>query len=236
MNMGRVIAVFGGVVGVLIIALILLIPRIPPGADLALELWKALLTLIVAILTTGFLSFLLAQYNAAQARRDEYARVLTGALQQLKSGYERVQVARFFIAAHRTGKTLSEQIPAISEARSWLHKVQRERFIIGTTIDEDVQSMLDYLTAITNEYKGNYLKVLEARLLEERAQKKLLDEGASDLSAITELPVEHFPILAGMVDDKAWTKDAFQKSYSSAKHSLQVLLDEASDSARMRHP
>src|SRR5947209_7538726 len=76
-----------------------------PGADIPLEVAKAGINLIVAVLITGVLSVVLTRHAADRARQEVRASELAGALRELKAGYERIQVARFFLRARTTGKT-----------------------------------------------------------------------------------------------------------------------------------
>ena len=86
---------------VLVILLMLLLPQVKPGTDLALEFAKGVLTLITAILVAGVLSFLLTQFATKQTGRNGKGRRSSRQLQELKAGYERIEVARFLLSAHR---------------------------------------------------------------------------------------------------------------------------------------
>jgi hypothetical protein len=225
--MMKVFAGLGAVLAVLSVLLFVLLARVDPGVDVALELAKAVLTLMTAVLITGVLSAVLGQRNTRQAALDERARVLATALQELKAGYENVQVARFYLSAHRTGRTFEEQIGRLTDARTRLHKVQRERFVLDTIVDEQVQRMLDYITEIANEYRANYLQIARDALAEKRVRDDVEEGRAEDLSAVPLLPGTTFPMLVEFVDDTMWRQGDFHQAYRSAKHQLQVWLDES---------
>lgn len=211
------------------------------------EAAKAILTLIVALLITGILSFVLAQRAARQARDeaeraaqrardeaeraaqqardDDEARVLIGALQELKAGYERIQVARFHLSAQPTASALLKHISAISEARSQLHRVQRERFVLDTDVDNAVQLMLNYLTELANEYKANYQWITESALTEERFRKQVVEGSREHLGPVGVLDPARFELFTEFMDDARWRGGEFHRAYRQAKGLLQQWLD-----------
>jgi hypothetical protein len=231
--MAKLLAGLGIALVVLVVALAWLLSLVDPAVDVPLELAKAVLTLIIAVMVTGVLSAVLSNRGARQAALDERARVLTSALQELKAGYERVQVARFYLAAHRTGEMFRDQIDALTDARARLHKVQRERYVLGTDVDRQAQRMLNYLTAITDEYKTNFVRVAEDALQEERARERAKQQEVIGLTDIAELSPAIFPRLTEFVDDSLWGAGAFNQNYRLAKRQLQAWLD---DGARRRPP
>ena len=101
--MSKILVWLIALVALLLFAAWRLISAAGGGANFRLELAQALINLTVALLITGVLSSVLNHRNVERSRRDDRAAVLSGALQNLKAGYERVQVARFFLPpGHRT--------------------------------------------------------------------------------------------------------------------------------------
>src|SRR5690242_11758716 len=80
--------------------------RIDVGAEVA----KGLMPLCAAVLVTGIITYTLNQRNFERTREAEKMRILTGALQDLKAGFERASIARHLLAAHPTGKRFEEQM------------------------------------------------------------------------------------------------------------------------------
>jgi hypothetical protein len=223
--MRTVLMVVGGLLVALVVTVALLISAADPATDVPLELAKALINLIVAILITGVLSYVLTQRAAHRARLDDEAQVLAGALRNLKAGYEQVQLARFYLSAHRTGAAFAEQITRLTDARSFLHIVQRERFVMDTDVDDDVQSMLNYVMALANEYRMNYRRIAESALIEERARSRFLDGADSALVELPTLSSAEFPRVDSFIDQEQWTDGEFQQSYKHAKQVLYARLD-----------
>ena len=120
----KVLAALSAIFVALAVILGALLASAQTSIDVPLEIAKAVLTLMTAVLITGVLSFVLSDRNARRARLEDRERVLTSALQNLKAGYERVQVARFYLTASRTASMLQEQISKVSESRTLLHLVQ----------------------------------------------------------------------------------------------------------------
>jgi hypothetical protein len=107
------------------------VTAVRPDVDVPLEIAKGLITLAVAVLVTGVLSFILAERNRELALHEERVRVLAAARQDFKAAYEQVHTARFFLKVHPSAKTLDEQISTLNGARERLQRVQRERRVMG---------------------------------------------------------------------------------------------------------
>ncbi|WP_284746121.1 hypothetical protein [Amycolatopsis sp. RTGN1] len=224
-----------GLISLVVVLLVLVgifLAHARPETDIPLEVAKVGMNLTVAVLITGVLSVLVgrraeerarAEKEASErtAREEERASALAGALRELKAGYERVQVARFYLRARTTGKTFGEQIEAFSDARAHLHRVQRERFVLGTDVEKCVQRMLDYLNGVLDEYRHNYSRITSYALDEERVRQRILNGADADLSAFPSLPAEEFVAVARIVvDEDGWKETAFHRNYHDAKHQL----------------
>lgn len=194
------------------------------AVDIRLEIAKGLVNLIAAIAVTGILAFVLSQRSQAQARHDEKINLLTAALQDLKTAYERVGMARFFMSAHPSPKTFQEQIHAIAQARTVLQRMQRDRYVLGTRLDDLAQAMLTYLSNMAWEYRDNYPCIAVAALQEEQMMERARRGEAVDLSEMYLVLDDRFPMLAAFVSDDKWKSSRFQQSYSEAKQLLQDLI------------
>ncbi|TFV86503.1 hypothetical protein E4P40_12745 [Blastococcus sp. CT_GayMR20] len=225
--MGRFIASLLAVAVVLAVILILVLQSVPDDAVLSLEFAKALISLITAVLITGILGVVLAHHNADRARREDRARAFAGALQDLKAGYERVQVARFLLTANPSARTLMEQVSSFSEARGQLHKVQRTRFVHDTPVEDCVQDMLDAMNGTFDEYRENHAELLRDALAEERAEKAFLDGTTDRYPAVRTLSKDCFHALHLFLEDgEAWKQGPFHRAYSKAKKTLEDQLRE----------
>jgi len=108
--MKRVLVTLGVLLGLLLLLIAGLLTAVRPNVDVALEIVKGLITLAVAVLVTGVLSFILAERNRELGLHEERVRVLAAARQDFKAAYEQVHTARFFLKVHPSAKTLDEQI------------------------------------------------------------------------------------------------------------------------------
>ena len=112
----RVLGSLAVLLAVLVAAVGVLLGRAGGTVDVSFETAKGLISFVVAIIVTGFVTFLLNRHSQDRARRDERVKTLTGALQELKAAYEEVSQTRFLLGTSRTPKTFMEQIPAIGRA------------------------------------------------------------------------------------------------------------------------
>ncbi|QFU92065.1 hypothetical protein [Amycolatopsis sp. YIM 10] len=223
--MVKLIAALTGTLVLLGGALVVLFLAADPSVDLALEGAKTVMNLIVAVIVTGVLSVALAHRASNRAAHEERKVVLVAALRNLKAGYEQVQLARFFLSAHRTGATLVEQVSRLAEARSFLHLVQRERYLVNTEIDDHVQQMLNYIRGVSDEYLEKYQKIAEAALREERARKQFVDGAVDELPEQPVLCATEFPRLNDFVQPpELWKLGYFDQNYRAAKGKLEDWL------------
>jgi hypothetical protein len=210
----------------LIVALVILtwmLLRQSTAANMALEVAKGLISLTIALIVTGFLSFAISERSRRQAKDDDLAKVYVGALQDLKVAFEKVSYSRYFLIAHTTALTFEQQIPAIAEARQRLQKVQRERYILGSPLERDFQTMLDYLSDLAREYRDNY-DVILIESLRESAQRERIKRGevaattleVCDLSNETDI----FPCLSEFATRGEWRGSSFFLTYNTLKREL----------------
>jgi len=232
---GRFIASLLAVAAILALILWRVLQSIPDDTALPLEFAKALISLITAVLISGILGAVLAHHNADRARREDRARAFAGALQDLKAGYERVQVARFLLRANPSPRTLKEQVSSFSEARGQLHKVQRTRFVHDTSVEHCVQDMLDAMNGMFDEYRHNHADLSRDALAEERAEKAFLDGRSDRYPAVPTLSEDRFRAVHSFLeDDRAWKQGPFHTAYSRAKRTLEEQLREEPSGVKRR--
>jgi hypothetical protein len=88
-----------GVFCVVVVVIAILLSRAGPGIDVPPEVAKGLISLAVALLITGALSYILSERSRMQADRAEQERLLVSALQELKSAHEKVQIVQFWLSS-----------------------------------------------------------------------------------------------------------------------------------------
>jgi hypothetical protein len=214
----KVLVALGVLLGLLLLLIAGLLTAVRPDVDVPLEIVKGLITLAVAVLVTGVLSFILAERNRELALNEERVRVLAAARQDFKAAYEQVHTARFFLKVHPSAKTLGEQISTLNGARERLQRVQRERFIReNQTTDVTIQGMLDYLRGLTGEYGNNYLHLTYEKLAEEAEHKKILNGDDIELTKRSLLPDPRFAMLAAFVSDQQYRSSDFASGYQLVK-------------------
>jgi hypothetical protein len=219
----RVLVALGVLLGILLLLIAGLLTAVRPDVDVPLEIAKGLITLAVAVLVTGVLSFVLAERNRELALHEERARVLTTALQDFKAAYEQVHMARFFLKVHPSAKRLDEQISSLNGARERLQRIQRERFVReDQRINGTIQGMLDYLKVLTGEYGRNYLHITHEKLAEEAEHKKIQSGDDIELKERSLLSDPRFAALAAFISDEQYRSSDFAKGYQVIK----VWLDE----------
>ena len=223
--MMRVLGSLAVLLAVLIAATGVLLGHADDSVDVSFEIARGLISLIVAVIVTGFVTFLLNRQSQDRARRDERVKTLTGTLQELKAAYEEVSQTRFLLATNPTPKTFIDQIPAIGRARARLQRVQRERFILNTQVDVAAQSMLDYLSRLGQEYRDNHPDIRRDALLEESACDAVRSGTTTELK-MTHLDRTKYPVVFALTDHDSWTAGQFQTSYQEAKRLIQKWISE----------
>ena len=238
----RAHASWGRVIGAIVVAIVLLslgawllLGAADPEVDVPFEVARAILNLIGALIIAGILAAVLARVAADRSAREEAHRSLTVTLQELKAAYERVQVARFHLQARTTPLTLVQQLPTFMEARALLHRVQRDRFVLGTTVEHHVQDMLDYITLIANEYRHNAVSVTQAALEEEALMQRIRDGEKAAIGDCPRLKTSSFPTTTAMLLEEPtdlqlpgtapWKNQPFHVNYRAARRFLQASMD-----------
>jgi hypothetical protein len=223
--MTRVLVWLGVFLGLLLLLIAGLLTAVEPDVDVPFEIARGLITLAVAVLVTGVLSFVLAERNRELAQHEERVRVLVAARQDFKTAYGQVHVARFFLGAHPSAKTLDEQIGTVTGARERFQHVQRERSIgENKHIEAKIQDMLNYLKGLTGEYRENFLYITQERLVEEAEQKQILEGHDPELKDRSLLPDPRFAHLAAFVSEEQYRSSDLFKRYNEVKKWLEKEL------------
>lgn len=191
------------------------------SVDVSFEIAKGLISLIVAIIVTGFVTFLLNRHSQERARRDERVKTLTGALQELKPAYEEGSQTRFMLGTSPTPETFMDQIPAIGRARARLQRVQRERFIHDTQVETLAQAMLDYLSRLGQEYRDNHPDILRDALLEEAACNAVRSGTATEPNLV-HLDETKYRAVVALIDHDRWRVGDLMPRTSAPKSSCMI--------------
>ncbi len=194
--------------------------------DVQAELAKGLMPLCAAVLVTVLITYALNQRNFERTREAEKTRILTGALQDLKAGFEHASVARYLISAHPTGKRMEEQVETIIKARATLQRMQRERFVLHEDIEDQVDMMLHYLAELVGEYRSNYGRIVTSMAREEALLSEIRQGNEGDLSEAHLIRGGDFPLLAAYLDDDQWSDSAFWHNYDAVKAVLRKRIRE----------
>ncbi|MCZ2814350.1 hypothetical protein O2W15_23210 [Modestobacter sp. VKM Ac-2979] len=195
--------------------------------DARVELAKAVLTLITAVLVTGVLSVALSWHSARRAHFDERTRVLSGALQELKAGVERVHLTRSLLAADRSATNAKAQVAGLSTARSHLQEVERERHVRGTEVAGEVQVMLDYLRTLRDEIGAHYADLDLESLREQRHREAVVAGRADQLRPPAAFMKTDLPRLGEFIDLEVFNRSTFTDAYRRARTTLTDWLAEA---------
>jgi hypothetical protein len=192
------------------------------AVDRPFEVAKAMIAIAGSVAVTGVLGVListtLARRDDERERRDERARLLTGASQDLKAGFEKGQVARFMLRKNPTGGMLARQASTMLETRALLQRVQREQTVRGTPADTAVQQMLNALgNVLEKDYAPNFFKFEQHRANDTASVD---DEIGRD--ARQPLPKDRFPDLYAFIAGWDW-----KAGYGRARNYLSAMSDEA---------
>jgi len=234
------IAVACSIVTVIIAAGILL-RSARPEADLALEVGKLLIIVAGNITVGGFLSLLVFGQLAERDRENDLghqrAESLANAQQELKAGFDRVQVARYLLLAEPTAATLVKELPRLFSARESLQRAERERFIVvqHASVRPAIQRMLESLTAVVDEYVKNAAALRAEAIRCERAVElfKADDRRELNLPLLTGDP--RLPNLNAFMSgdtrpaagEQRYVHAEFLTNYQMAKNEIETALRES---------
>jgi hypothetical protein len=143
-----------------------------PGFQRETEIMRACLTLAVAFISGGVVTFILSQYGRTMDDRRKDAEERRRLVAELREVHHDVKTAQLRIRAHRTVRTYGEQIreavfPAVAQLGGAISDVKRQLRKPAETVAL-VGEVSKYLEDLTNEYEESYLR---ASLLQEAEYK-----------------------------------------------------------------
>jgi hypothetical protein len=143
-----------------------------PGFQRETEIMRACLTLAVAFISGGVVTFILSQYGRAMDDRRKNAEERRRLVVELRQVHHDVKTAQLRIRAHRTVGTYGEQIweavfPSVAQLGGVIGDVEHNLRKPDKTVAL-VGKASKYLQELTNEYKEKYLF---ASLLQEAEDK-----------------------------------------------------------------
>jgi hypothetical protein len=147
------------------------------------------------------------------------AESLASARQELKAGFENAQVVRLMVLADPSAMTVLQQYPRLLEARASLQKAQRERFVMLKVKDAAlaIQSMLDELSTLLEEFRLNY-SYLRLEGLKEEARMDRVRDGTADYLTLTDvLASGRFPLLKQWLHSAEYGGSELWDGYAASK-------------------
>ncbi|WP_133876255.1 hypothetical protein [Paractinoplanes brasiliensis] len=112
----------------------------------------------------------------------------------LEAAHEDGNQRRVLLGVHPSARTCLEQFPTIGQVRLRLQRVQRERRILNTSVDDNIKAMLNHILLVAEEYRDNNRLSLRDAAREEAALDKVRAGVAEDLE-LSELDPGQFPRL-----------------------------------------
>ncbi len=151
------------------------------------EWGRALVTLFVAILISGLLTFILSDYSQRQQQKaDERSRYqlqqaadrerTLNWLRVLVGSNGRLQAARAILEAHKSAETYSNQVRDMVEVREDLRTLKEDREAAMPEVADDLGKMQEYIDALGAEYSTNYSIMSWKQRLHEERVKRYLDQ------------------------------------------------------------
>lgn len=204
----------------------LLLSRSGPTIDRHFEVGRIIAAIAGNVAVSGLVTLGVLTALAAREQRltknDSRATGLAAARQDLKSGFETAQLARFRLSASPTASTFIEQLPQIFEARGKLQRVQRERYVAeeSTVVVDAVQAMLDDLSRLLAEYRR--FAYLRAQQLREESNAEAVKRGQAELAMLDLARMPRFPELARFLDERAYAASGLWRGYFEAKGWLEA--------------
>ncbi|MBC8030162.1 MAG: hypothetical protein H7Z16_08620 [Pyrinomonadaceae bacterium] len=139
--------------------------------DLRKGLYTGAITLVFGGLLGGLLKILLDDVTAARRKRDDAATFVRNVLNDLKTVYDRVGLARIVIPAHRSTKTYGEEMRDLIKGRVQLKHVIRAlegraeglTKVTAQNMRKEVNRMATYLKVLTDEFKNNYKRLSDSQ-------------------------------------------------------------------------
>ncbi len=199
--MQKVIWPLFGLFCLVVIGIGVVLAEAKSSVDVPLEVAKGLISLAVAILITGALSYVLSERTRRQTEEGETERLLVGALQDLKEAHERVQVVQFRLNADHSPMNLTEQIEVLIEVRATLQRLRHERLIRDDpNVFGQVKRMTDFIRAVGEEYARNLPVVSRLSISFNRDMQLYLAGKAASPPSVPTLNTDQFTTPNALLD------------------------------------
>lgn len=200
----------------LLIVIGVLLAAAKPNVDVPLEIAKGLISLAVATLIIGGLSYILSERARKQTQQAEIERLLVDALRDLKAAYEKIRVAQFRLIVDPSPIKLTEQIEVFVEARTRLQHVRFERLVRDDKeVYDSISRMISYIRILGEEYAKNFTTVSHACIAFER-DTQCYPRGETDSApSVQKLDMKRFPYLRGFLEQ--FPESEFEQGYAKAR-------------------
>ena len=211
------------------------------GTDKAswqLEFAKALLSLAMSAIIAGFIRMGFETYQKREAKGKAVKEFKDGLLNDLRSIFDKVDVARLLINAHKSAKTYGQMIREnILPSIVGLYDIKRSLRDAPDLIASDrilqirvfLHFMIAYLQALVNEYEANYPELSRRQLFEEEIKKQTKEKFVrmemekvqdffqenpfSDHKVLPELPRLSWSRMEELVITRDFIDDSFESGY-----------------------
>jgi hypothetical protein len=220
-------------------------------ADVKGEWGRALVTLSVAIIISGLLTFILSDYSQRQQQkadersrreqqeadeRSRHQRRLAADrertlnwLRVLVGSNSRFQAARAILEAHKSAETYSNQVRDMAEVREDLRSLMEDLEAAMPEVAGDLGEIHEYIDGLGREFSKNYFRMSWKQRLHEERVKRYLDKDPLPDDPFEDpddpwrlLQGDAFPNLADFLRHG----DLYAQHYRAPYHDAQRLLRE----------
>ncbi len=222
-------------------------------ADVPGEWGKALVTLFVAILISGLLTFILSDYSRIQqqqaAERSQIQqqqaadreRTLNW-LRMLVEANSHLIAARAILGAHKSVETYGDQVRYMVKAREDLLALKEDLEATMHEVADYLEKMLDYMDRLGVEYRRNYFRMSWKQRLHEERVKRYLDQDELPSEPLEDaddpwllLQGRDFQELADLLSGGDRYRNDYRAAYSEAKRLLRERLDKFGSEPNQAH-
>jgi hypothetical protein len=170
-----VVALLGGA-GAIVFAIVIPAWLVRSYADITWQLYRAdllkgSLTIATGLVLTVVVAMLVENHRQRAARRSADRDLRRALVAQLRRVHDEVKAAALLIEAHQSARTYGEQMRRLIEVRVRLLDARRTVVAETKSFGKDanhvvtlIETGADYLSALTDEYKKQYLRVSRIQL------------------------------------------------------------------------
>jgi hypothetical protein len=212
-------------------------------ADVRGEWGRALVTLSVAIIISGLLTFILSDYSQHQQQKaDERSRReqqeaadrerTRNWLRVLVGSNSRLQAARAILEAHKSAETYSNQVRDMAEVREDLRSLKEDLEAAMPEVAGDLGEIHEYIDVLGREFSKNYFRMSWKQRLHEELVKRYLDQDPLPEDPFEDpddpwrlLQGDAFPNLADFLRHGALYAQNYRAPYQDAKRLLRERLN-----------